>query len=126
MNCLLDTCAMFALATGALPRRAYQSLEKSPQIFVHIASLWELAIKHASGKLTLSHPPLEWYERLLAHHGLRELAIARPALVLATTLPPIHKDPFDRLIIATATLHQLVIITRDEKISQYPRIKTLW
>ncbi len=126
MNCLLDTCAMFALATGALPRRVYQSLEKSPQIFVHIASLWELAIKHASGKLTLSHPPLEWYERLLAHHGLRELAIARPALVLATTLPPIHKDPFDRLIIATATLHQLVIITRDEKISQYPRIKTLW
>ena len=43
-----------------------------------MTSLWEQAIKHASGKLTLSHPPLEWYERLVAHHGLRELATACP------------------------------------------------
>lgn len=126
MKYLMDTCALFALAEGSLSKRASLALELTPAVFVSLASLWEVAIKHATGKLSISHNPLAWYERLVLRHELTELPMTRHNTVKAADLPPIHKDPFARLIIATAMLHKLTIITCDDKIKQYPRVKTLW
>ena len=126
MKYLMDTCALIALAEGVLSRRAALAVEQTPEVFVSLTSLWEVAIKHATGKLSISHKPLDWYERLLLRHELSELPITRHNTVRASALPPIHNDPFDRLIIATALLHKLTIITCDENIIQYPEIKTLW
>ena len=126
MKYLIDTCALFALADGSLSKRAAHAVESSPDVFVSLASLWEVAIKHATGKLSISHKPLAWYERLVLRHELIELPMTRQNTVQAAALPPIHKDPFDRLIIATAMIHKLTIVTCDEKIIQYPKIKTLW
>ena len=126
MKYLLDTCALLALADGRLTKRALSALENTPEVFVSLASLWEIAIKHATGKISLSHTPLAWYERLLEHHLIEELAITRLDIVKAAALPPIHKDPFDRLLIATAMIHKLTLVTCDEQIIQYPRVKTLW
>jgi PIN domain nuclease of toxin-antitoxin system len=123
---LVDTCALFALAEGSLSMRAAHAVESTPDVFVSLASLWEVAIKQATGKLSINHKPLDWYERLLQNHSLTELSMTRQNTVKAAALPPIHKDPFDRLIIATAMIHKLTIITSDEKIIQYPGIKTLW
>jgi len=126
MKYLLDTCALFALSGGSLSTRATHAVESTPEVFVSLVSLWEVAIKHATGKLSINHKPLDWYERLLQNHQLNELSMTRQNTVKAAALPPIHKDPFDRLIIATALIHNFTIVTSDEKIIQYPGIKTLW
>ena len=126
MKYLLDTCALLALADGSLSKRAAHAVERSPDVFVSLASLWEVAIKHATGKLSMNHKPLAWYERLLQNHDLTELSMTRQNTVKAAALPSIHKDPFDRLIIAIAMIHNLTIVTSDEKIIQYPGINTLW
>lgn len=126
MKYLMDTCALFALADGSLSPRVIQAVESTPEVFVSLVSLWEVAIKQATGKLSMNRQPLDWYERLLQNHQLTELAMTRQNTVKAAALPLIHKDPFDRLIIATAMIHKLTIVTSDEKIIQYPGLKTLW
>lgn len=123
---IMDTCALFALAEGSLSAPVTHAVESNPDVFVSLASLWEVAIKQAAGKLSMSRKPLDWYEHLLQIHDLKELSMTRQNIVAAAALPPIHKDPFDRLVVATAMIHHLVIITSDEKISQYPGINTLW
>lgn len=57
---------------------------------------------------------------------MRELPLTGVIAARATLLPPIHKDPFDRLLIATAIEHQLTLLTPDQTIRQYPGLKTLW
>lgn len=126
MKYLMDTCALFALADGSLSTPVKVALENNPNLFVSMVSLWEVAIKQATGKLSMSREPLDWYEHLLENHQLSEHGITRVDIATAAALPPIHKDPFDRLIIATAITQNLTIITSDRTIPTYPHIQTLW
>ncbi|MCX6876421.1 MAG: type II toxin-antitoxin system VapC family toxin [Verrucomicrobia bacterium] len=128
MNLLLDTCALIALAYGMLTPRARQALLAAPEAILSPVTVWELAIKVKSGKLRLPDPPLVWVEQLVARHGLLLSASdLRPALLCAAAdLPLIHRDPFDRVLVATALARHLTIITSDEIIPTYPGIKTLW
>ncbi len=59
-------------------------------------------------------------------HGLRELPVSGVIAARATLLPAIHRDPFDRLLIATAQEHRLKIVTPDATIAKYPGLDTLW
>lgn len=126
MNLLLDTCAILALARGDLPKKASAVLRTASEAAVSAVSPWEVAIKAAAGKLRLAEPPIQWFRGMVEHYGLREVALDARIACAAAALPPIHRDPFDRVLIALAQAHDLVILTSDEHIAQYTGVKTLW
>ncbi len=126
MNVLLDTCALLALADGQLPDRAAAALRRAPEAYVSAVSPWEVAIKVAGGKLRLGEPPDEWFLGLIERYDLREIALEARDACAAAALPPIHRDPFDRVIIAIAQARGLTVLTSDENIPRYRALTTLW
>jgi PIN domain nuclease of toxin-antitoxin system len=126
MNVLLDTCAALALAEGALPAQAAATLREAAEARVSVVTAWEIAIKVATGKLRLTVPPLRWFEILLEHHELREVPLDAATVCAAAALPPIHRDPFDRAIVALAHATDAIVITSDERIRQYPGVTVRW
>jgi PIN domain nuclease of toxin-antitoxin system len=126
MNVVLDTCAVLALADGNLPTAASAALRKSSTARVSVVTAWEVAIKVASGKLRLAVPPDRWFEILLDHHDLRGIPLDAETVCAAAALPEVHRDPFDRAIVALALATDSVLITSDERISRYPGVTTRW
>ena len=126
MNVLLDTCALLALADGDLPRSAAGALRKAPEAFVSVVSPWEVAIKVAGGKLRLMEPPVQWFLGLAERYELREVPLDAAVACAAAALPLVHRDPFDRVIVALAQAHGLTVLTSDENIRKYAGVKTLW
>lgn len=126
MNVLLDTCALLALADGELPRGAASALRTAPEAFVSVVSPWEVAIKAAAGKLRLMEPPARWFLGLAERYDLREVPLDAAVACAAAALPPLHRDPFDRVIVALARAHGLTVLTSDENIPKYAGVNTLW
>jgi PIN domain nuclease of toxin-antitoxin system len=126
MNLLLDTCALLALADGALPDAAAGVLRKAPEAYVSIISPWEVAIKVAGGKLRLVEPPVHWFRGLVDRYDLREAPLDAGIVCAAAALPLVHRDPFDRVIVALAQAHGLTVLTSDENIRKYAGVKTIW
>lgn len=126
MNVLLDTCALLALADGDLPRRAAAALRKAPEALVSVVSPWEVAIKAAGGKLRLMEPAARWFLGLAERYDLREVPLDTVIACAAAALPPLHRDPFDRVIVALAQAHGLTVLTSDENIGKYAGVNTLW
>ncbi|MGA9068887.1 MAG: type II toxin-antitoxin system VapC family toxin [Terracidiphilus sp.] len=83
------------------------------------ASLWEIAIKRGQGKKDFQFDP-RILRRALLDGGYIELPVLGPHSVEVDILPPIHKDPFDRLLIAQAMVEGITLLTADDKIAQYP------
>lgn len=128
-TCLLDTCALLAIQNGGTAfSKKVRSLLEAPgsHVLVSAITAFEIGQKIASGKLALPCALGHWFQSMLRHHVLTEIQITSSIGIAAAALPPIHKDPFDRLIIATAMEHRLPIITSDKIIPTYPKIKTLW
>lgn len=128
-NCLLDTCAVLALLDGGKCfSKKVRAMLEAPASRVHVSAISALEIgqKHAAGKLTLPYPLERWFPAFLLQHTLEELSVTSSICITATGLPLIHKDPFDRIIIASALEFQLPMITSDRTIATYPGIKTLW
>ena len=126
MNVLLDTCAVLALAGGELPDAAAVALRKAPEAFVSVVSPWEVAIKVAGGKLRLMEPPVRWFRGLVERYDLREVALDAAVACAAAALALLHRDPFDRVIVALAQAHGLTVLTSDDNIRKYPDVATLW
>jgi len=126
MNLLLDTCALIALPAGALPAAASEALRRAPEALVSCVSAWEVAIKQQSGKLRLTTKPHAWFARLCQRYRLRELPLDSALACAAAELPLLHRDPFDRVLVACAHRHRVIILTSDETIASYPGIQTLW
>lgn len=126
MNVLLDTCALVALSRGELPHAAANALRTAAEACVSVVSPWEVAIKAAAGKLRLMEPPIQWFLGLTERYALRELALDAHIACAAAALPSIHRDPFDRVLVALAQAHALTVLTADENIAKYPGTKTLW
>ena len=118
---ILDTCALLWLAGGdkKLSRAALKEINAAPVVYVSAISGFEVDIKAAKGKLKLPHPPQEWFEKVVEHHGLTVLPLKVDVCIAAAGLPPIHDDPCDRFIIAAARLHDLPVVTADERFEQY-------
>ncbi len=126
---LLDTCALLWLAgdQGSLSRSAVAAIASAGAgLMVSAISAFEIAVKHRQGKLLLPLPPDQWYGQALASHGIGELPIDGRCALLAASLPPVHRDPCDRFLIAAATIHRLAIITPDKTIAQYPGLRVIW
>ena len=94
-------------------------LDSSSEIFLSIASLWEIAIKINIGKLALDKPFNQLFPDELDSRGIEILDITIDSLVQLTALPPYHRDPFDRLIIAQALVENLPIISVDRNFDAY-------
>ena len=126
MNVLLDTCALLALARGELPEKAASALRLAPEARVSVVSAWEVAIKARGGKLRLKDPPARWFHALAERYDLREVALDADTACAAAALPPVHRDPFDRVIVALAHAHALTVLTSDENIPKYSGVTTIW
>lgn len=96
-------------------REAISSPEHA--IFVSAASAWEIAIKHALGRLDF---PVERFAEFVSAMGFEPISIAPAHGISAGGLPRHHEDPFDRMIIAQAQIEGLTIVTVDRKFALYP------
>jgi PIN domain nuclease of toxin-antitoxin system len=105
----------------ALSATAREQIATEEQVFVSSASVWEIAIKKALGKLAA---PDELLDAIRAD-GFVELAISWAHAQRAGGLPPHHRDPFDRMLVAQAAVEDLVLVTADPAISPYG-VKTVW
>ncbi len=126
MNVLLDTCALLALAGGELPEAAATALRHAPEAYVSVVSPWEVAIKAAGGKLRLRQPPAQWFFGLVEQYDLREIPLDADVACSAAALPPLHRDPFDRVIVALAQARRFAVLTSDENIRKYAGVTTIW
>lgn len=123
MNLLLDThVLLWALENSSeLSGPARDAIvDGKNMVFVSAASVWEISIKKAIGKLDAPDNLIEEIKL----HRFTKLDIEFEHAELAGQLPLIHKDPFDRMLVAQASVEKLVLITRDELIPKY-RVKTL-
>jgi PIN domain nuclease of toxin-antitoxin system len=90
-------------------------LDSEPAVYVSSATLWEVTIKQALGKL---QKPADLAERI-RDAGFRSLPIAAGHALAAGRLPMIHRDPFDRMLVAQARCEDLTLVTRDADIFEY-------
>jgi PIN domain nuclease of toxin-antitoxin system len=117
VNLLLDTHAVLWFVDGAAELRseARGAIESADRTYVSSASIWELAVKHARGRLLA---PDDLPGRL--HDlGFIELALGWEHARVAGELPLHHRDPFDRMLVAQAIVEHLTIVTRDDMIGRY-------
>jgi len=129
MNYLLDTCALIWLVNGdrQLSSEAARLCgDPESQLCVSAASAWEIALKSARRKLSLRVSPEVWWGRALEQHELEELPVTSRIAISAAALEEIHNDPFDRVLVATASEHGLIILTPDRVISQYRNVRVVW
>ncbi len=119
MHYLLDTHVILWWFTTPekISKQAYKIIkDKSNVLYVSSVSFWEMAIKKGLGRLTLPHNLLE----ATAAENFKILPIMPEECLGVADLPLIHHDPFDRLLIIQAKLHDLVLITQDKTIAEYP------
>lgn len=119
MKYLLDTHVLLWWLTTPekIKEKAQEIIQnKSHQIYVSSASFWEMAIKKNIGKLSLPHNLLE----ATTAESFKFLPILPEEALGVADLPLLHSDPFDRLLICQAKLHDLVLITHDLKMMNYP------
>jgi PIN domain nuclease of toxin-antitoxin system len=91
---------------------------------VSAAVAWEIAIKSSAGKLHLPVEPGSYVRSRIASFGFRALSISTEHAITVATLPNIHADPFDRIMVAQAALEGMTLVTRDENALRYP-VRTL-
>ena len=117
MSLLLDTHVALWAITGdeTLDAEFLDRLRQDPDIFLSPVSLWEITIKQATGKL--AGPP-DLAERV-RDMGFRELAVTHTHTITAGRLPPHHRDPFDRILVAQASVEGLTLASRDTSIALY-------
>jgi PIN domain nuclease of toxin-antitoxin system len=121
MNLLLDT-HVFLWAADDDPRlsaAAWSMIEEAHAVYVSSASIWEATIKFQLGKLKVAPDRLI---EAVTESGFEELSITFRHTAAVTRLPPIHRDPFDRLLLAQAISEPLHFLTADDKLTQYSEL----
>jgi PIN domain nuclease of toxin-antitoxin system len=118
---LLDTCALLWLAHDQtkISTAVLEKIVEAPLVSVSAVSGFEIGIKSRAGKLQLPIPPREWVGEILKHHQIDVISLDLDICIRATELPPIHKDPCDRFIIATALNLKMPVVTADKRFVQY-------
>ncbi len=122
MRVLLDTQVwLWMLATPerlSEPSRALV-VSTDTELLLSAASAWEIAIKYALGKLRLPEAPGDLIPRLMTRTGITPLPVHHRHALHVAMLPPRHRDPFDRLLVAQAQLEGLPILTADRSFALY-------
>ena len=128
MNLLLDTHTLLWILMddkklSKKARRLY--LSENNDIYLSVASIWEIAIKVSIGKLNLSEPLKEFITNHIEGNNIKLLAIETEDTYPIESLPFHHRDPFDRLIIAQSMTRSYPILSVDNNFDAYP-IKRIW
>ncbi len=122
MKLLLDT--QLLLWAAGQPNRLSTAAKKlidapANELLFSAASIWEVAIKRGLGRSDFHADP-RLLRRGLIDNGYGELPVLSDHVVAVESLPPIHKDPFDRLLVAQATVEGITLLTADSVVAQYP------
>lgn len=107
------------------PTAAKALRDLSNELFLSAGTIWELSIKVGNHKLSLSLPFEQWIHRAIADLGLQELPIRVRHAAAQADLPPHHRDPFDRLLIAQSFVESLTVVSVDSLFDQYGATR-LW
>lgn len=122
MKLLLDT-HLLLWAAGEPDRLSAEAraliVETGNELFFSAASLWEVAIKNGLGREDFAVDP-RLLRRGLLDNGYSNLSIASEHAVAVDSLPSIHRDPFDRLLVAQSLVEGITLLTSDELVAQYP------
>src|SRR5260370_26222564 len=123
MRLLLDTHVFlwYISADPQLPV-AFRDAVRDPanEVCLSVASVWEAVIKYALAKLPLPEAPAEYLPRQREAHRITTLPVEEAALVHLAGLPPLHRDPFDRILIAQALQHGIKLPTVHDLVRAYP------
>jgi len=125
---LLDTCTFLWLTGGdfELSDRACEAIvDASNQVYLSPISVWEIVIKHALGRLTLNQPAERLVPEQREIHRVESLPVTEYAALQLGKLPPLHRDPFDRMLVSQSIAEACVIATPNPLIRQYP-VATIW
>lgn len=128
MKILLDTCTFLWIITDdpkLSPQAKTLFIDPSNEVYLSVASTWEIAIKYKRGKLSLPKSPEKYIPTKRKQHNIDSLPLDEEATLYLTKLPDLHKDPFDRILICQSIVSGLIILTPDELISQYP-LRSIW
>ncbi len=123
MKLLLDTHVFlwYITADAQLPI-VFRNEIRNPQnqVYLSVVSLWETIVKHQLGKLPLPQSPETFLPMQRERHQIANLALDESSILQLSSLPSLHRDPFDRMLICQALAHKLTLVTVDETIRSYP------
>lgn len=130
MRILIDThCWLWIQVSPERIAPQVLSLLEDPahELYLSAASSWEIAIKYRLGKLSLPTPPTKYVPSRMTASGVKGLAVEHAHALHVSELPPLHRDPFDRLIVAQGILESMTIASGDSKVLQYdvPSIRVI-
>lgn len=128
MRILVDTsCFLWSLTDPEHLNKEARGLLSDPRhaLFLSAASSWEIAIKASLGKLRLPEPPEKYIPARMAALDIRGLPVEHAHALAVFSLPPHHRDPFDRILIAQAKAEGLTILTLDRVFGAYD-VETVW
>lgn len=128
MKILLDTCTFLWIITEAKdlsPTAKEVFKDPTNEVFLSAVSTWEMAVKHMIGKLPLPEAAERFVPNQRKRHSIDPLPLNEEATFHLLKLPPLHRDPFDRMLMSQAIEHEMTLLTPDPLIQQYP-VRTLW
>ena len=119
---LLDTHVFLWLQTTPERLGAHLGLIENgdTELLVSAATSWEIAIKYGLGRLPLPEPPAVYVPDRISAIGARSVAIEHGHALAVAELPPIHRDPFDRMLVAQAAALGVPLMTADPVVARYP------
>jgi PIN domain nuclease of toxin-antitoxin system len=128
MNVLLDTHA-FLWAVMDDPRltpsaRAVYA-DSDNNLFLSVVSMWEIVLKAHAGKLQLTGSAARFFADQLARNSLSTLDVNPQHVLRVAELPRLHRDPFDRLLVAQAQVENMLLLTADRQIRRYS-VQVIW
>ena len=122
MTLLLDTHVFlwYIAADPRLPATFQDALQDADnEVYLSAASVWEATIKYGLGKLPLPVPPAVFFPQQRQLHLILSLPVEEATMGHLAALPPLHRDPFDRILVAQALQHGLTLASVDEKVRSY-------
>jgi PIN domain nuclease of toxin-antitoxin system len=128
MRLLLDTCTFLWIVGGDAslsPTAVRLFAAPENEVYLSAVSAWEIAIKHQLRRLALSEPPDRFVPAQREAHAVEPLPLDEESALHLSRLTPLHRDPFDRMLVCQAIVHGLTILTPDPLIAQYPA-RTVW
>lgn len=128
MRLLLDTAPLLWLASapGRLSDAASRLiLDTDNEVFLSAVSTWEIAVKTSLGKLALPDRPDRLVPKIREYYAIDSLALDEESTLQVGSLPDLHRDPFDRMLLCQAIVHGLAVVTPDRVLHEYP-VRTLW
>ena len=128
MKLLLDTCTFLWFNAGSRllsPSAKALCLDTENDLYLSSISAWEITLKYMTGRLLLPEPAAQYVPSRREANGITSLELSEEVVLQLPKLPPLHADPFDRMLVCQAIVHGLTILTPDEWITRYP-VRVMW